>query len=499
MTVPVSRRGANALGVIVALLAVLLVGNNIRRWFTDAPGDFVAFYAAGQVATLDRQLPYRVEPLLDRERRLHPNAHLTVATPSPLPPYDLAWLAPLARLPLRVALVFLAAATLAAAAVTSWVVARCSPLNAPTAVAVVFLGIAYDASQYGQIAPIAIAALAVATWALRAERPVLAGVALLISLIEPHMAAAALIAAFLFVPKARLTLALGIVTLVVAGTLAFGPGAWLDFVHTLPLQAASEVRFPAQYGLTWLLVALGVPSGPALAAGTASTIVLALASFAIVGRNRERAVRSGAVVLLPATLAAVGGTYLHPHQLVIGLLAAILYARPTRRPVDATWALGIFVIPFVLLVTFEQPWPIGADAVEVAAAALATWLAVSELGASQANGRSRATVATGALVAVFAVLAIVRARLHFAPLTEPHVAFDPHANASAAWLPYADAIGAVLHQTPYLLAVKAVVWLGLVVASVASIRTLERSESAGGSYETPMAPSPLRPRSDSPR
>jgi len=483
-----SRR-LSALYAIVAALAIFGGLHDMAQWFRGVPIDFRAFYAAGEVVAVDRADPYRVQPLLRRENTM-PLVHeaLPIVAPAPLPPYDLVALEALGRTPLVVAEALFGCITLAAGVATGMALARGSKLPLTVGLAVAFIAVLSYAIVLGQIAPISIAALACAAWALCENRASLGAAALLIALVEPHVAAGAVIATLLVVPRARPVLLAGLVAYAIVPTLLFGTGQWLEYAHTLALHATAEVHFPPQYSLTWFLVALGVAEKPALLAGSLSTVVLTLASLAVVVVARERSVRSGAVVLLPALAALIGGTFIHPHQLVFAIVPALWYLRPARRTFDSTWIVGMLVVPFTLLIGFDPHWP-NRDASAIIAVTMVTaWCTIRAWSASLGTAIAvrKAWLVTSVLGAFFFTLVALHYRLHTAISPIAPIPADPNENASIAWRAYSDDIAAQLHSTAYLVAIKiATVFALVATAVITSRKLLAADERALGSATEP--------------
>lgn len=65
------------------------------------------------------------------------------------------------------------------------------------------------------------------------------------------------------------------------------------------------------------------------------------------GRAPSRARRADRrAVLLPATCAVLGGTFVHVPQIVVALVPALVYLRPSRRWIDVSFALALLVSRF---------------------------------------------------------------------------------------------------------------------------------------------------------
>jgi len=464
---------------VLALLATFVVANHVRSWYRAVPVDFRAFVAAGRVVGIDRRDPYLAEPLTTEESRIA-GVRLTVPTPAPLPPFDLMVMAWLARLSDTTQVTALAIGTIISGLVTSLAIARCTRFPLGLSIAIVAVGILYDVTGLGNVGPIAIAAIAGAACAIRVDRGALAGACLLVALIQPNMAAGAVLAAFVFVPAARIVLALGVVALVAASALSLGAQAWPEYLHTISLQARAELQFPAQYSLAWLLRALGSPGGVALTFGSLWSIVLAIGALFVIARHRARALASGAVILFPAALSALGGTYVHAHQLAIAIVPAIVFVRPTRSMWDATWIVGALVVPFVELLTYVDTWPTKASWATIVlslAILFATVAFLSERLGSRIAATKAAVVTLGTAL-TFAALVLTRPHLRFETMDFASAShYVPSLNASIPWLLDVTARAAIFNQTPYLIAVKLVIWAALAGAAVLAGRATSSAAS----------------------
>lgn len=174
--------------VLPTLLSALVVAAHFRNYLHQGfvPHDFGAFYCAGNTV-LHRRDPYRVEPLLDCERRLavadRPWRTTTneEVIPVPLPGYDFVPLAAVAALPPHIAVLIFGVLLICATALKAYCVARMSSFPALAAFAIAFMAVTYTASRLGQLAPFAIAALTAAALLLT-----IAFLTILLVLNRPH-------------------------------------------------------------------------------------------------------------------------------------------------------------------------------------------------------------------------------------------------------------------------------------------------------------------------
>lgn len=324
------------------------------------PTDFVAFYCAARVAARGAD-PYRAEPLRSCERTAFAESHVPMVpylvVPAPLPGYDLALLAPLARVPFRPACAIWAGGIFASFGLTAWMLARLTRVR-PAYVCAALVGSDLYASLVpGQLVPFVVAALAACGWCLTRGRPRLAAGCAVAMLVEPNIGLPVLLALALWVPRARWTLALGVAALAGLSLAFLGVGTNAEyFARVLPVQAATEgLEFSRQYGLSALLRALGLAPGLALALGSVSYVVAVALG---VGVARRAATALGAVAALafvPAAAALVGGTYGHIAQMAAAIpLALLLWARGGRSLPYAVAATCCLAVPWQAVVT--SPW-----------------------------------------------------------------------------------------------------------------------------------------------
>ena len=339
--------------LLAVLTAFVLVGH-LRPYATRGfvPEDFGAFYCAGKVV-LHRHDPYRVQPLLDCERQLalidpRWEGELTNegVNAAPLPGYDFVPLAALAALPARLAVAIFGLVLLSVTALTGYCLARMSALPPIVAFAVAFVGITYGASPYGQLAPLAVAAVAAAALLVRLGKERQAALAASGAMIQPLFGLPILIAMFLFLPRTRLLIAMITGALIVCSVAAVGTHGVIEYASVLSTHTRAELNAPFQYSLTWLVHALGASARVALVAGSVSYVVLFIICLLVLAQAGDRAIETGAIVLLPAAFSVFGGAYVHIHQVTVALLAAIVLAAPSRLLFGPLLAAALLTVPF---------------------------------------------------------------------------------------------------------------------------------------------------------
>jgi hypothetical protein len=310
--------------------------------------DFKTFYCAGATANAD-QNPY-LETALERcgyaKTSPLPGFVRNGVWAAPLPPYDIAFFRILATLPYYVAaqgwLVLSIMALLLAVAIVS----QLSGL-APLAVFCAFaMPLFYTNLQWGQLPPIAIAALGITAFALSRQVYGVAGVASVATLIEPHIGAPVCIAVFLWAPRTRVAIAAGIALLVLVSISTAGISTNIAYLRTiLPLQALAEVPASNQYSLTWLAYFCGVSENFAITVGSISYVVMAVLGVWL-ARNTARSLNAEHLLpVVPAALAVLGGAFVHQTQASISILLGILLLRYVGRSDPVLWAAILLQVP----------------------------------------------------------------------------------------------------------------------------------------------------------
>lgn len=463
--------------VLLGLFTAFVLAGHFRPYYVTRgyiPNDFGAFYCGGK-AVLHRADPYRVEPILSCERgltKVDPRWQKIMSTsgvvPAPLPGYDFIFLAPFSALPVRLAVMILGVLLIAATLLTGYSLARMSALPFSAAFAVAFMGITYGASPLGQIAILAIAALAVAALLLRLGKQQWAACAAAAALIEPHLGIPVVVAMFIFVPRVRLTIALFVAGLALCAAAAVGTRGIAEYPAFLSLHARAEVSESYQYSLTWLMHALGASPKASLVWGSLSSLILFAVCIAVLSRNREGAVSSGAVILLPAAFAVFGGTFMHSSQITAALLAAVVLVQPPALLLTPMLGAALLTAPYSDIHTL-------AALPSLVLALLAAWC-VTFFPEHVWNPGTAARKAFAVTLVGAAITALLFAlRVVHPPETAPGISFvaDPNAFASIGWGQMMDA-EAAQDRTPlfYYLLLKMPAWVGVAMTLWLSSRTL---------------------------
>lgn len=351
-----------ALALLLLLLGVAAL-RDLSRLGAAAPwkgmDDLADFYCAGQA--LDRGMsPYTYEPLRTCEHRVNTGdgfrarlfaSNPGVAAPAPQPPYDFLAFMGLAKLPFGSARIAAAGGILAAVLLCA---ALLSALVLPWEVVAASLALstAYTAINTGQIVPFALLALAGSGLALARGRDALAGILAALVAIEPAAGIPVIAAALLFVPRARMAVALTGLALVGCSVLLVGPAGVVSYVTAvLPAHATAELHFPYQYSLTYAAAYFGAGSDVARAAGAVSYGAFCLLGLALASRTSHTLRQRELLVFLPALCSVVGGTFVHAEELCFALPALLVFATTLQGVlrVASALALSVLSIPWILV------------------------------------------------------------------------------------------------------------------------------------------------------
>jgi hypothetical protein len=396
--------------------------------------DFDAFYCAGQTLNAGAD-PYRAEPLGRCERAPKPAPLLSgqagLAMPAPLPPYALAPFMPLARLPYDAAAILWSLVLAAAVAAAAVSLRRLTGLPLATLGFALLLGDGYASLALGQIAPLAVAGVALAAWLLADGRDELAACAAGLTLLEPHVGIPVCASLVCWRARTRLPLLLIVVACAAASVAIAGAATSLEYVRdVLPAHALSEVANEKQLSLTYALWRLHAPSELALRAGEIWYALATLAALWAAGRIARQA-GGGALAAVPAALAVFGGPFVHISQIAAALPAAVLlYARAgtgRRRLLGA--AIVALAIPWI---QFANLGPIF-----VSLAALVAVYLTHQL----IDARPAPALVAGSLTVLFisAATALVTSVPDVGAALVAH--YDARALAEASWARYVGLIG----------------------------------------------------------
>jgi hypothetical protein len=453
------------LGALVAIGLVLVLAFTIdpKTRPANVLTDFSAFYCAGSAHNQGAD-PYLMEPLATCERapvagwmsRSQPG----LAIPAPLPPYVLAGFSALARLPYVAAGFAWWTILLAALALTAVALRRATGLRWTAVIGAIALGDGYVGLALGQIAPLAIAAVATAMWLLETKRDAAAGWVAALAMVEPHLGLPACLALFLWRPQTRFPLAAAGALLALGSVATYGLPLWREYLGgVLPAHAAAEVENVKQLSFAYVAHRLGAGDALALRLGELSYLAMAALGVALAPQLARRAAAPGLLVALPAAFAVVGGPFVHIAQIGVALPAALLlYARSeAARPV-LRWAIAGLALPFVQLGSLGYLSPL-LECVACGAVLLALGTPL----------RAAAAGAVGSLALPLVAWSLLVTKIQ-PPGAALLAAYDPHALAENSWALYVRIVGTSdplaydLAKLPTWLALGALVWTALALA-----------------------------------
>jgi Glycosyltransferase family 87 len=354
-------------GAVLAVLGILAL-RDLTRLGDAAPwrnmDDFADFYCAG--AALNAGVsPYTYEPLRTCEHVVNAGASFRgrlfaanrgIAIPAPQPPFDFLPFRALAALDSPQARLIDAIAILLAIILCALALARLGvPLD--VGLAALALSTGFVELNTGQIVPFALLALVLCGLALAHKRDVAAGVAAVLTAIEPTLGVPVVAAVLLFAPRARLAILITAASLAIASVAQLGlDGAVAYLVRVLPAHAASEIHFPYQYSLTYVLAYFGVPAAIAQPAGELSYFALAGVGLWLGARAARALGRRELLVFLPAACAVTGGAFVHQEELCFALPAALILvvASPGRLKAAAAAAVCVLSVPWIVVWGVKQ-------------------------------------------------------------------------------------------------------------------------------------------------
>jgi hypothetical protein len=347
-----------------------------------------------------------------------PQAVMAIA----LPGFELPAFGLLARLPVDGALVVFALLVAAALAAAIAILIRAFGLPPALTIAALAFSAGFPSLSLGQLGTFELLAVVATAGALQTRRDPLAGLLGATALLEPHLGVFVGLALLIWVPRARLPFFAGALALAAIALASVGlPSQEQLLFRDVPMLAQAELHQWQQYSAAYLASWFGASPRVALAIGSATTLVMLVTAAVWSGTFRARL--PGAVALLPAACAVVGGTYIHYTQISVAIPAALVLL-----PLARTRAVRSLVVLALILLTI--PW-LDVAAVKQLLAPTLTTLAVVVW--SLSGGSWRLTV--GAVVACWLVLWPVENHPP-APLPPPaRVASVPGSIPSAqAWL-----------------------------------------------------------------
>jgi len=455
---------------IATSAALLLIGwqlyasAHIHAFF----GDFRAFYCAAS-ALAHGANPYAAAAIYPCESSPMPfglyQATPGVAVPAPLPGYALAALLPLTLMPYVPACAFWLVLVLFTFFFAARALAQLLAVPFDRALWTLAAGFAVISVPFGELGTVIVAALLWMAGAIRRDAWTQAAAAAAVAAILPHVALPALLGAFFFIPQMRARLFIAGIALIALDVAGGGHGIALAYVRdVLPAHARSEIGSTAQYGLTWMLHALGAPDRLAIAGGEYSyafmTLLGLIAGRAMMKRTGDRAY----AILLPPAFAVFGGTFMHYTQIMIAIPAALLIARhgSGRARAAACTAILLLVVPWA--------WVLGQPVLVPVYAAVCGFVAAALLRFS-VSAALRVSLCAALLSAV-----IVAAGAHFGSGLPAHahgIAFQGGL-AQSSWEAFVRSQRASTGAVWWI--AKAPTWLGLLALTLSCAHVLVKKD-----------------------
>ncbi|HTV72375.1 MAG TPA: glycosyltransferase 87 family protein [Candidatus Acidoferrales bacterium] len=435
--------------LLCALLFAAFAAWSIHAAFKIGLFDVRAFYCGGAVVDAGDD-PYRVEPL----RTCEHGGDITMARPGsgsvspvPLPGYDLAFLGVLAKLPYPAAALLWEVAlwiAVGAAALALW---QLTGIDLAIVIAALLLSDGYLASFLGQIAPFAVAGIALAAWCASRARFPQAALCTTFAMCEPHLPPGSFLALALFAPAARAAAAAGAVALGALTLAATGLVRSYEYVHeVLPRHALSEVTSEEQLSLTGLLHLAGLSDRAAVLGGELWYAAFLVAGIVVAARLAKAYHDDAFLVVIPAACAVFGGTFVHASQMAAAIPATLLlYAKMPQRRVALGLALLLLCIPWTAFLEMLPVLP-----VEALAFGFLAWNVLP-------NRRLAAVLTVVQLAGLIAACALFHVP-HGGALT---AATSPTAYSEDDWRLAVDAVFS--HDAAFFLPLKLPTWCGLAI------------------------------------
>ena len=446
---------------IAAIVLCVACALFVRASAGALAGDFKAFYCAAQVAGEGAD-PYHAHPLYECESKPAPfglyHARNNVTLPAPLPGYALALFRPLTLLSFEAAAFVFTIVLFSALICGAVALAKTTGTSLEVSLVAFALSVGLVSIPYGEVLPICIGALCVAALCLERDKPKLASIAIALAMIEPHVALPAALAMFLWVPKARVTLAASAAALVALSFAFIGRASNVEYIAAvLPAQAYSDITHSTQFGLSSVLYQLGMSERAAVAVGEASFVMAVVAGVAL-ARPLARRLGNAAIVFVPVAIGMIGGPYLHLGQIAAAVPAAILLA---TRAKQMRWA-AIFITVLLAI-----PWQkVAIFPLLVPCAAIITGLLVWDLAEQNLRNALRAALASAILGSLIAIGALLVAWPHSDAPRSPEVAIDASL-AQATWRN--DVRQHSSNGGAATIAAKIPTWAGLLLGLIASM------------------------------
>ena len=415
---------------IPALAALCTLVPIAAQFYGDRMGrtlgvDFRAYYCAASVAR-HHEDPYLALPLERCERETPTPFYRpprSVAVPAPYPPYALAFFYPFTFLPFTAAAAVWWMLLIVALAIAAYALARVANVGFLVSWATLVLAAGFNALPPGNVLPVALAALIVAALCVGRKRYTFAAAAIVVSMIEPHVALPAAIALFAGLSAMRVPLAIGFAGLA-AFSLAFGGVLHnVEYIAAvLPAHALSEVSRDNQFSLSTVVAALGMPDAPAALFGSVSYLLMTLLGTLVALRLATRFGQAAMIALVPPAFTLLGGSFVHAVEVAAAVPACLLIL--TSAQTHRTWF-------FAVLLLLVVPWMMSTSvAIFLAPLYPAAYLAYALWRQDRSAVLGVCVSSFGLILALFTVATVHWP--HVGAAAHPHAFIDPRF-AEASW------------------------------------------------------------------
>lgn len=326
---------------VLALVAIALISRAAPQ---DERANLNALYCAGRlVAKADD--PYLFQPLSWCERSTA--SRFAVMAPEPAPGYDLAIIAPLTALPFRVFALACFAAMAVAFCVALGTLATLTNRH-PLLTGTAFAPLAIVCARHGELFTlVCVSALCLCAFFLSRKRFAPAAIAAAVAMCQPEFGLPAALSLLIFAPRTRPALVAAAVVLAVLSIAVLGVSANVRyFLGELPRHARAEIAFPGQYGIPWIVHALGARTSVALAAGFLVFILAIVLMLALANAFSKAACRHEALVLIPPLAAVCAGISVYEWSVILAIPAALVFSEYATRWRAAAVALVLVAVPW---------------------------------------------------------------------------------------------------------------------------------------------------------
>jgi hypothetical protein len=354
--VDAAPRSFNATGPIVWLCALLLLagsayyalqqsGPNVGRLLENS--DFTAYYCAGSVARVQGD-PYQAAPM--------EQCAAGASNPAPLPGYATALFSVVSFAQPQIAGLGWILVLCIALVLTVWALHAASGIS-PLAIAAAVVGTDLIAgASFGQISVLTVLGIALCALALSRGQHVGAALAALLTMLQPQIGVPVVLSLFLWAPRTRLVLFVGVAALVALSYLHLGAKENAEYVQrAIPAFAASEVPLRFQYGFAWVLYFFGDDEGRALIVSAiqyGATVLMAIAFAPAIARRLDA---PAALATFPAAAAVLGGPNVHLAEIAAAIPFAVVLAGTTARTRGLSWfALILLAVPWIVISTSRE-------------------------------------------------------------------------------------------------------------------------------------------------